>query len=142
MMSSPSENVALRLATLEDKNFIMATWLKGLRHGNDWYSLIDQKAYFEVYPKVIESILASSYTEVRIACLRSDPEVILGYIVVDGKDPAQPTRAHWIFVKKAWRGIGIARLLTPTTITTVTHLTKTGLGLMKKHQHLIFNPFN
>lgn len=128
--------VAFRAGTMEDASFIFSTWLKGLRFGNDWYGLIDSKAYFSVYHKVIEGILSKPNVTVKVACLKDDPGVILGYSVYSG------TRADWVHVKKSWRGIGLARDLLPKDITVVSHLTAVGRSMLKKRGNVTFNPFN
>lgn len=127
--------VAIRDWTPEDKNFILSTWLKGLRFGNDWFELIDSNVYYKNYHAVIESLLNSPGIVVKVACLKDDPEVILGYGVYKGE------RLDWIFVKKAWRSIGIARSLIPSNITTVSHITDAGRGILRKHPGVTFNPF-
>lgn len=127
--------IATRDATPADSGFIFATWLRGLRYGNSWFELIESVVYFKVYHDFIESILNRPTTVIKIACLKDDPEVILGYSVYSG------TSLHWVFVKKAWRSIGIARSLVPTNTTTVTHMTNVGLSILKKHKNVIFNPF-
>ena len=127
--------VATRPAVPADLPFIFSTFLKGLRHGNAWFGLIDSDAYFKHYHDALEHILASPKTEVKVSCLRDDQEVILGYAL------SSPTHYHWVFVKKAWRGIGIGRDLMQTTATTVTHLTDVGRSLMKKRPGIKFNPF-
>lgn len=71
---------------------------------------------------------------IKVACLKDSPDVILGYAVYEGHC------LHWVQCKQAWRGIGIAKLLCPETITTVSHLTRLGKTLMFK-KNLVFNPF-
>lgn len=127
--------ITTRPGTLEDINFVYATWLKGLRYGNDWFLLIDQDVYFKHYHDVIETILSRPNTAIRVACLVEDPSVIIGYSVYEG-----PV-VHWAFVKKPWRKIGICKDLMPSRITTVTHLTRTGASLLTKSPGVRFNPF-
>lgn len=129
-----SNLIAFRDAVMADKPFILATWLKGLRFGNIWYRLIEDKVYFKVYHAVIESLLAKPGVVIKVACLKEDPQVILGYVVYEGP------KAHWVQVKKAWRNIGIARTLLPGEITTVTHLTEIGRSIFLK-KGWTFNPF-
>lgn len=128
--------IAIRGPQPGDKNFILATWMKGLKYGNDLFGLIDTGVYFTAYQTVIEAILDSPQTLVRIACLKDEPEVILGYSVLNLEQNA----AHFCFVKAAWRSIGIARSLVPETTTTFTHLTKAGEAILKKKK-LKYNPF-
>lgn len=130
-----SSLVGSRGPVSEDIPFIFSTWLRGLRHGNDYFELIDQDEYFKHYHDIVERILANPTTQVKIACLKDDPAVILGYSV------RSSTHFHWVFVKKAWRGIGIGRDLMESPATTVTHVTKAGSSLLKKHPGVKFNPF-
>lgn len=123
-----------RMANEKDRPFIMATWLKGLKFGNSWYRLIDDKIYFKVYHDVIERIITKPGVVVRVACLKEDPDVILGYSVWEAD------KLHWVQIKKAWRKVGIAKSLVPPTITTVTHLTDVGKSIFLV-KRLIFNPF-
>jgi GNAT superfamily N-acetyltransferase len=119
----------------EDRNFILATWLKGLRYGNDWFQAIDSNVYFAVYQKVILAILADPRVTVNVACLKDDPEVILGYSVHSGN------RLDWLFVKKSWRCIGIGKSLIPEGITLVSHLTSVGRSISRR-RNWVFNPFS
>lgn len=132
-----SELVAIREYLLGDRNFILATWLRGLYYGDTWFREIPKDLFMENYHRVLEALLSKSSVKVRVACLKDDPEVILGYAVVS------PGELHWLFVKSAWRGIGIAKSLVPEDTHTVTHLTKVGLGILKRYPgQVIFNPFS
>lgn len=130
------ELVLIRDYLPSDKNFIYASFLKGLRYGNEMFELIDAKVYFDIYQRVIENILDQDSTLVKVACLKDEPEVILGYSI------ATPTEGliHFLFVKSAWRGIGIGTTLMSEGIHTATHTTKIGTALIKK-KHLKYNPF-
>jgi GNAT superfamily N-acetyltransferase len=127
--------IALRPGTLEDQSFIFATWLQGLRHSNDTYKLMEADAFFRQYHKVIERILTAPETTVLVACLKEAPDVIVGYSVSSGDT------LHWTHVKKAWRGIGIAKSLLPAPFKVVTHVNRLGVGYLRSHPNLEFNPF-
>ena len=114
-----------------DTHFICGTWLPGLYYGNPFYREIDRVAFFENYIIAVQYILKKSH--VLIACLNEDPDVILGYAVFNGNV------LHWVYVKKPWRNIGIAKKLVPIDIETVTHLTTVGKDIIKHSK--IFNPF-
>lgn len=127
--------IAYRTMIPEDKNFIMATFLRGLYYGDSVFTNIPKNIFMTNYHTVAEGILARPSTRISIACLKEDPTVILGYSVLNDNETLS-----WVFVKKNWRGIGIAKDLTPSTVKTVTHLTKVGLSIVKK-KGLVFNPF-
>jgi GNAT superfamily N-acetyltransferase len=126
-------NVTIRQAQADDEAFIYATFLKGLYHGNGWFGKIDKTVYFANYHKVIEALLSRSV--VKVACLADEPDVVLGYSITS---PDNIT-LHWVFVKKAWRKMGLAKRLVPPTITTVSHITRLGETLMPSTWS--FNPF-
>lgn len=128
--------IAIRDFQEADKDFIFATWLRGLRYGNSWFELIDSVIYYKVYHDAIDFILNNPKITIKVACLKDDPEVILGYTVYKGP------RLDWVFVKKAWRKIGIAKSLIPKDISSVTHITNVGLSILKKHKNVRFNPFD
>lgn len=130
------ELVTIRDMLPEDKNFILATWLRGTFYGESVYSNMPKSLFMDKYHKVLEFLLTNPNTKVRVACLKDDADVILGYSVFT-KDS---NTLHWVFVKKSWRGIGIARDIVPSSITTITNLTKIGNSIAKKKQ-LTFDPF-
>lgn len=130
-----SELVELRAEIEADRPFIFSTWLRGLRHANDHYELIDNEAYFKHQHALIETILDDFGTTIRIACLKEDPSVILGYSV------SKDNTLHWVFVKRSWRRIGLGKDLVPKDITTVSHVTKVGRDLLRKNPGIKFNPY-
>jgi hypothetical protein len=128
--------IAIRPTVESDKNFIMATILRGLYYGETWFAEIPKPTFMLHYHKVIEFLLNKDTTEVRIACLKDDPEIIVGYAILS----PNINTSHFVFVKKAWRGIGIANSLVPSNTKFATHLTKTGLSIIRK-KNIDFNPF-
>lgn len=128
--------ISIRPSEPGDHNFILATWLRGLKYGNDWFDAIDSETYFRVYGAFIEKIIGDKNSTVSVACLKDDPDVILGYSVTTGKSLV------WVFIKKSWRNIGIAKSLVPKTIEKVTHLTSVGRSILRKNPDVKFDPFN
>lgn len=138
--------MTIRKAEEGDISFIFRSWLMGAYHGNrpvkgvriplgapgDYLGSIDQDAFMKGYHSHIERMLGVS--NVQVACLRDNPDVILGYSVF------QPGVLHWVFVKPDWRRIGIAKDLVPEDITTVTGFSRVG-EILRKKKKLPFNPF-
>lgn len=127
----------IRPFTEFDLSFIFATWLRGLYYGNSWFREIDKDLFMENYHRVVEAILARPTVEVSVACLKDDPNTILGYVVLERTRQT----LHWAFVKEVWRRFGIAKKLIDdqAAITSVTHLTSVGRSL--KPEQIKFNPF-
>lgn len=128
----------------EDRNFILATFLRGLYYGDSWFSQIPKEIFMANYQKVAEALITSPNTVIKVACLHDDPDVVLGYSILS----SDYQKIHWVYVKNSkladgtsWRRKGIGRSLVPQFPTTVTHLTKTGKSLMLKIPTAIFNPF-
>jgi len=123
--------ISIREPEETDIPFFFTTWLHGLYYGNSWFNAIDKDVFYEKYHEVLKLLLGRS--SLRVACMEDEPDVILGYSVFTD------TTLHWVFVKKAWRKLGIAKRLIPQDINTVSHLTKLGKALKPKDWK--FNPF-
>lgn len=123
-----------------DQALILSSWLKGLYYGESWFSDIKKDSFMKVYHHILETALISKNITVDIACLKDDPEVILGYSVYS-KSP-KGSALHWVFVKDAWRKIGVAKDLIPSDTYAITHLTALGRSLWKeKFTDVYFDPF-
>lgn len=120
-----------------DENFIYSTWLKGMYYGNEFVRWVPEPAFFFNYRKVIKAILALPRARVKVACLKTDPNEILGYVVMEDNEGF--TTLHWAFTKELWRKMGVAKKLMPATISEVTHLTKLGKSI--KPASWAYNPF-
>jgi predicted membrane metal-binding protein len=124
--------ISIREPSPGDINFFLSTMLKGLYYGDSWFSEIDQEIFFSVYEPFVKNILINNY--VKVACLEDDPDVIISYIVY------RDTNIVFSFTKKSYRRLGIMKLLCPSGMKTVSHLTKQGNSIRKK-LGLKFNPF-
>lgn len=130
---NPLNLITTRQAILSDEAFIFSSWLLGLYYGDSWYSKLDKDYFMKYYHKVIEQLLSTS--TIKIACLKEDPNTIIGFSVFD------EDKLHWVTCKKDWRRIGVASLLVPREIKVVTHANKVGLEIAKK-KDLDFQPFH
>lgn len=127
----------IRIGKAADHNLVKATFLRGLYYGDSWFSSTDKDSFMANYEKVVSHLLGSPNALLSVACLPDDPDVILGYSLTS----LDQTTIHWVFVKKNWRKMGIAKSLCPDAPTTVTHLTKLGKALLPKLTAVTFNPF-
>lgn len=120
-----------------DKNFILATFLRGLYYGDSWFSFIPKRIFMDNYKSVAQALVNSPKVFVNVACLKDEPDVILGYSIVSSDYQA----LHWVYVKRVWRLRGIARALVPSHPTSVSHLSSEGKSLLFKINNPDFNPF-
>lgn len=136
-----AESIIVRESREGDIPFILASFLKGLFYGDSWFSLVPKAIFMEKYHAVLEALLANPATVTKVACLKSDPDTIVGYAIF-GFSPPDNRCLHWVYCKKAWRNTGVAKLLIPVSeINTVTHLTRTGVSILYNHPKIVFNPF-
>lgn len=140
MSSSPWK---IRSVSSKDIPFIYSSWLKSYKFGSDSMKNMRSSVFFENYREILDIILTKS--EILIACLKEDEDVILGYICYE------PTAiVHYCFIKEAFRNLGIASDLYRLTdlhnryITTVyTHDTKqlkTLINNKDKYKDFLYNP--
>lgn len=118
-------------------NFVLSTWLPGLYFGSDYWHQMREREFMTATQTKIEKHLERSDTHIFVAVLKEDSDVILGYLVGHCKT------LDWIFVKKAFRGMGIAKTLFNSSVfpyENCSNLTRVGAALRRK-QKLSFNPF-
>lgn len=143
-----ASGIKIRLYNPEtDKGFVFSSFLDGLYYGNPYYREIDKASYYKNYSTVVEHLLTKQGSVPLIACLEDDEDVILGFAILEAnKLNGEANSAfkgdllHYVFVKKAWRGKGIASALVPKNVTVVSHLTKPGAAIARK-KGLKFDPF-
>ncbi len=115
---------------------IFSKWKRSLRHGNDYFKLIDSDAYYEIYDRYISRLLADPLSVIRLAVLTDDRDIVLGFSVC---------RRHvldYVHVHKDHRRCGIGTRLVPRGTSEITHVTKTGLTIWgSKYPDWKFNPF-
>lgn len=120
-----------RSGTQGDVNFIFDTWLNGLYFGNDNWRLMKEYTFKRYYQKLLETLLPRCV--VNICALADDHDTIVGYCAYRGNI------LDWVFVKPAWRKIGIAKELIPEGVDTVSHMTRMVRGFKPKTWE--YNPF-
>lgn len=144
-MSEPAEDViyekpwAIRDYKKEDEAFVTSCFLRGVYYGFDTgfrFELVPKDVFMQAYKPVINTFIVAA--NVKIACLKEDPDTIIGYSILSNDFQT----IHWVYVKKKWRNMGIAKSLLPQFPISVTHLTKIGLSLLPKFPGCVFNPFS
>src|ERR1700733_15493436 len=114
-MNVSGVEVSIREPQQNDINFLLSTMLKGLFYGSKFFGEIDQESFFKNYEPFVKTLMIKG--TIKIACLDDDPDVILGWVMYHNQT------LDFIFVKKSYRKLGIAKLLCPEDITTVSHIT-------------------
>lgn len=134
-----NENVEIRLVKKEDMAFIYSTWLKSYFYSSEFTKKLSKKIYFDMHHKAIDRFLDRGGL-IYIAHAKDEPDVILGYMATDMED----TIIQYIYVKKTFREMGIAKALTKNLNIeklTFTHFTDDTKWILKKYPTLTYNPY-
>lgn len=114
-----------------DQAFIFSTWRKGLYYGSTHRDTLPNAFNFMRYQtEKIKKMLP--HAQVRVACLKDDPSLILGYAVFTGDQ-----HLEWVFVKSNFRSKKIGTFLTVNVKTVSKDMTKAGLEIAQKKNLVI-----
>lgn len=101
--------ILIRTAIPSDVNFILNSWLKSWRvckHSG----VIGNNKYYEVTKDVIENLIARG-AELKVACLFSDENHILGWICIERIKTGQSV-VHYLYIKDPYLTMGVPEALT------------------------------
>ncbi len=76
------------------------SWVQEARHAA-WSRGVSEDVYWPSQKRLVGALVRES--EVRVACAPDEPDHLYGYIVSAGE------LLHWVYVKSAFRNIGIAK---------------------------------
>lgn len=131
------EEIKLRAMQPNDMSFIYSTFLRGLYYGCAHFKEMKKDAFFVAQETTLLRLMAKPVCNVVIACLSSEPDIILGWTLIEPKNAV----LHFIYVKDAWRSKGVAKQMVGLAkISSVTHITKIGNEIRKRKQW-DFNPW-
>ncbi len=117
---------------------IFSKWLRSLRFGNPMFRKINSSDYYTNYQTYIENLLKKPDSQVRLAVLSDDHDVVLGFSV------SREDVLDYIHVHADYRKTGIGTALLPDGINVFTHITLSSLPIWRekeKYKYLKFNPF-
>ena len=98
-----SDGFAIRPAGPDDMAFVIDAWLEGYWMDGPFSLVMPKSAWWPRWHRVIENILADERTRTVIACLEERPDQLMGIAC-----SRPPDILHWVYVKQAFRGNGIA----------------------------------
>lgn len=132
------ESIVIRGYRLDDKPFILNSWLQSYKESR-FAEDLSNSIYYKWHGEIIERILDRETTQVFIAASREDSDVIAGYLVTEkirGFDIA-----HYVYVKRAFNGLGLCKLLFGlSTPKYASHITRAGKPILQK-TGLIYVPY-
>ena len=125
-----------------DSFFIYSSWIKNYKNSSYFAKRIKTKIFCDGCHNVITHILAKSGVKVFVACTKEDHDTIIGYLVCE---PAK-NKAHYFYVKAAFRGMGVAKTLLNAARLNLnglvfTHWTFPVDGIFNKNPEMIYDPY-
>lgn len=146
-VANASPLVDIRPMQAADENFVIHSWLKA---NWDLYASklpgIDRDAYYRGQQGVIVRALDRPLSEVLVVTPRGDGLTIIAWVCSE-KMPHHPeTILHFVYVKEAFRDMGIAGLLVraagmdPERLV-YTHTNKRAAKIMSRRPNSSFNPW-
>lgn len=136
--SAVDQQLLVRRADADDAAFVFSYWLRDYYEHSAFAKGIDKTLFMHLHHLLLERIIARSV--IHIVCDVEDPSVCYGFICAEG-----PV-LHYIFVKRRFRRLGLARrLLREAGLEAgpqaFTHLTDTFVGLRKRWPAAQYNPY-
>ena len=136
------DDLLIRDMQLSDRNFILKSILSHYKHGSPHTKLIPEHIFFDAHHYIISKAMRQDGFFCRMAALKDDPDVVFGFILGN----FDPETIHYMYVKKAFRRMGMARHLVesafdPNSDIYFTHLTFDAGFITRTHQNFVFNPY-
>jgi GNAT superfamily N-acetyltransferase len=108
------ERIGYREGTAEDFDFVQATLLNHYYEESFWAQRLTTRSYFDGHTPLVRALLQQA--RVLVACTQEDPGLILGFVVFEpAGGPAGTDVLDFLYVKKAWRKLGVGRMLLAAT---------------------------
>jgi len=120
MNALDTDFVTIRAARPSDHDFVIGTLLNHYYEESFWAQRITTRTFFDGHTPLVRGLLHRA--QVNVVCEKEDLDALLGFVmfepsVMDSRDltPLTPNVLDFLFVKKAFRGIGIGRMLFVST---------------------------
>ena len=126
------EEIVIREFRTEDIPFITNSWLTSFRDQSFFTRDIPKHIYFKCHGELASRILQRHTSLTLVAASKEDSDIIIGYLVTEktrGYDIV-----HYVYVKRAFNGLGICKLLFGAAgeFEYASHLTRSGKSLIEK----------
>jgi GNAT superfamily N-acetyltransferase len=138
-----SQPWTIRRVYPSDLDFIIDTWTRSYRERGKLCPYIIEGLFFHEHSNLIRQIFGRA--ETFVACDKDDDEMIIGYIVAA---PGMTDVLHYVYVKKAFRRMGVTRSLLEKVkqgemaVNTHENVPKGLLKLIQdKYKSVSFNPY-
>lgn len=101
------EQIAIRDATPDDMPFFFNSFLNHYKHSSPHTRLIPDGNYYLEMHSIADRILDRKDNVLKLCVLAEDPSIAFGYLWAN----KYPQTIFYLYVKKAFRGLGIGKAL-------------------------------
>lgn len=132
--------VDFRPPSPSDKNFILSSWTESFRR-SPWSGTLPDKPFYDEMRAHLSELMLRPSTSI-LCCFapgEQPPNDVLGWVCFE----ADKLVLHYVYVKHAFRGEGVARaLLKRSGLSggTYTHKTKSAVDYVKAHSGWKYDP--
>src|SRR5712671_2523782 len=96
-------DIEIRKSNSKDIPFIAHSWLHSYQDSY-FVKSIPKYIYFKFHHTILEKVIARESTTTLVAIPKGEPDVILGYIVLEKIEPFEIF--HYIYIKRGFSGFG------------------------------------
>jgi GNAT superfamily N-acetyltransferase len=136
------DEIIIRDATTDDMPFFFNSMLHHYKHSSPHTRLIADSVYYKDLHAIITRLTQRKGHVLKFVALKEDPTVVIAYIWAN----QYPECVHYIYVKRAFRKMGLAKLLYEAVFKDIpkvsyTFLTYDAGSITQKYKQLVYNPY-
>lgn len=122
--------------TTDDLNFIQSSWGSSYYKGQEFHLWMSPQTFHHYHRPIRDQILSRPTLAIIICCSKLDPDQIIGWIAVEAIPDVEQMIVHYLYVKKIYKGEGIAQDLFNRAVITrpvfFSHMTDRGNKILLK----------
>ena len=104
--------IGYRTARPQDRDFVQGTLLNHFYEESFWAQRLTTRTFFDGHTVLVQTLLDRPTVHVLVACEKDDEDALLGFAIFEPRDEfGNAPVFDFLYVKKAWRGLGIGRML-------------------------------
>lgn len=107
-LTTPAGSILLRPSVAADLPFVKDTWKRSFRD-SPFAGPIPNHLYHPVYGQVLDYLMGREDVRVEVAANPESDGQVFGYVV--SEEGFDAPCLHWIYVKRVYRGYGVAKSL-------------------------------
>jgi GNAT superfamily N-acetyltransferase len=139
------EQIAIRDAVADDMPFFFNSFLNHYKHSSPHTRLIPESHYYLELHGIVDRVLERKGNILKLCVLAEDPSIVFGYLWAND----YPETIFYLYVKKAFRGLGIAKALMQAVFPDFSETKKVFYPfftydagkITMKYSKLVFNPY-